>query len=118
MNINAYDNITEKIDKTKTWIDVNKHLLLSREIKFRKYYTLCKRYNPDLKIYEYFIILLDNKLSDRPCFNTRHDDYGRIKIRLHDLYLDSDLKYLEHDVNISIKHIESEDDGDVYQLEI
>ena len=30
MNLNAYDSITEKIDKTKTWIDTKKCILLSR----------------------------------------------------------------------------------------
>ena len=30
MNLNAYDNITETIDKTKTWVDIRKKLLLSR----------------------------------------------------------------------------------------
>lgn len=118
MNLNAYDDITEKIDRTKTWIDVNKHLLLSREIKYRKYYVLCKRYEPELKTYNYYIALIDHRQLDKPCFTTRKDDYGRVKIRLHDLYTDSDLQYLKHDVNISIKHIENEDDGDVYQLEI
>lgn len=118
MNLNAYDDIIEKVDKTKTWIDVDKHLLLSREIKFRKYYVLSKRYNPELKVYEYYIILIDYKPIDRASYNTRKDDYGRVKIRLHDLYTDSDLQYLEHNVNVSIKHIESEDDGDIYQLDI
>ena len=36
MNLNAYDNVIDKIDKTKTWIDVCKKLLLSREIKYRE----------------------------------------------------------------------------------
>ena len=118
MNLNAYDDITEKIDKTKTWIDINKHLLLSREIKFRKYYTLAKRYNPEQECYTYFIILLDNKPEHKQSYNTRIDDYGRVKIRLNDMYNECFFKYLEQDINISIKHIENEDDGDVYQLEI
>ena len=118
MNLNAYDNIIDKIDKTKTWIDVKKHLLLSREIKYRKYYTLSKRFNTENNCYDYFIILLDNPPQDRISFNTRLDDYGRIKIRLHELYNESDLRYFEKDSNITIKNVEHEEDGDVYQLEI
>lgn len=118
MNLNAYDNITEKIDKTKTWIDTKKHLLLSREIKYRKYYVLCKRYEPELKTYNYYIALIDHQQLDKQSFNTKKDDYGRVKIRLHNLYDDSDLKYLEHDTNVYIELVTSEDDGEVYRLDI
>ena len=38
MNLKAYDEITPKVDKTKTWVIVKNHNLLSREIKYRKYY--------------------------------------------------------------------------------
>lgn len=116
MNLNAYDSIIDKIDKTKTWVDVKKHLLLSREIKFRPRYVLTKRFDTELKVYNYYIILLDNAPIDRQSFPTRIDDYGRIKIRLHNLYTESDLQYLEKDSNINIKCIEHEEDGDVYQL--
>lgn len=118
INLNAYDSITEKIDKTKTWIDINKHQLLSREIKFRKYYVLSKRFNPELDIYEYFIILLNEKPTDRISYQTKIDDYGRVKIRLYELYKESDLNYLTKDINININLIEHQDDGDVYQLDV
>ena len=45
MNLNNYDCITEKLNKTKTWVDIHKKLLLSREIKYRSYTCLLKRYN-------------------------------------------------------------------------
>lgn len=118
MNLNAYDNITEKINKSKTWIDVKKHLLLSREIKYRKFYILSKRFNVENSVYNYFIILLDYQPENKVFYYTKRDDYGRIKIRLHELYNESDLKYFEKDSNIIINHIEHEEDGDVYQLEI
>lgn len=118
MNLNAYDNVINKVDKTKTWIDVKKHLLLSREIKYRKWYVLSKRFNTKNNCYDYFVILLDNHPQDRVAFNTIHDDYGRIKIKLYNMYNESDLKYLTKDTNISINHIEHENDGDVYQLDL
>ena len=99
MNLNAYDTITDKVDKTKSWINITKHLLLSREIKFRKYYVLSKRFNTETKVYDYFVILLDEQPTDRVSYNTRLDDYGRVKIRLHELYNESDLANLEKDTN-------------------
>ena len=60
MNLNAYDSITEKIDKTKTWIDTKKCILLSREIKYRKYYVLSRRFNTELNTYELVDRIGDN----------------------------------------------------------
>ena len=37
MNLNAYDSITEKLDKNKTWVDIRRKTILSREMKYRKY---------------------------------------------------------------------------------
>lgn len=118
INLNAYDSIVDKIDKTKTWIDIDKRQLLSREIKFHKYYILTKRFNTKLNIYEYFIILLDEKPNDRISYQTKVDDYGRIKIRLYELYKESDLNTFTKNVNININLIDHQDDGDVYQLDI
>lgn len=118
MNLNAYDNVIDKVDKTKTWIDVKKHLLLSREMKYRKWCVLSKRFNTENNCYDYFVILLDNPPQDRVAFNARLDDYGRVKIRLHEMYNETDLQYLTKDTNVTIKHVEHEEDGDVYQLEI
>ena len=56
MNLNAYDNVKLKINKQKTWIDIDKQQLLSREIKFRPYITLSKRFNVQNKSYEYFLL--------------------------------------------------------------
>lgn len=118
MNLNAYDNINEKIDKTKTWIDVNKHLLLSREIKYRKYYLFTKRYNVELKVWDYFIVVTDNPIPDRIVFNTRLDDYGRVKLRLHELYKETNVSEFTKDVNINIEHIDSQEDGDIYKIDL
>ena len=77
MNLNAYDTIHPKVDKQKTWIDVRKHQLLSREIKYRNYVTISKRYDKENQTYDYFIILLDDYPQDRPYAKTKKDDYGR-----------------------------------------
>ena len=43
MNLITYYGINNKIDKSKSWIDIKKKQLLSREINKRKYSTLVKR---------------------------------------------------------------------------
>ena len=64
MNINAYDDIREKLDKTKTWVDIRKKQLFSREIKYRKYNCLLKRYDVKTNITNYYIYdLLEDYLT-------------------------------------------------------
>lgn len=118
MNLNAYDDVSPVINKQATWIDINKTQLLSREIKYRKYVTISKRFNPETSEYEYYIILLDNLPANRSYTNTKKDDYGRIKINLMAIWFDSSLCTYKHNVNITLKHIEESSDGDVYKLEI
>lgn len=122
MNLNAYDNVNEKIDKTKTWIDIEKNILYSREIKYRPYYSLMKRYDAKTGVVSFFIAMLDDWQGDKNIYNTRKDDYGRVKISLSPLGGQSSvINYLIHQsisCNIDIEHIEESDDGDVYYLDI
>ena len=118
MNLNAYDIISPKIDKTKSWIDVDRQQLLSRELKYRPYVTLSKRYSKEHNINEYFVILLDECPLDRPSNKTKRDDYGRIKINLKSIWTESSLCYLDSNRNIEIIHVESEDDGDIYKINV
>lgn len=118
MNLNAYDIVPETLDKNRTWIIPATKTLLSREIKFRKYYCLSKKYNPQQNLTTYFIILLDNPPDNRTYHMTRIDNYGRIKLRLNVIWNDTILPTLNKSSNININHIESADDGDIYELDI
>ena len=118
MNLNAYDVITQKINKQQTWVDVKKQELLSREITYRKYVSISKRYDKENNVYDYFIILLDYYPQDRPFTKTRKDDYGRIKINLKSIWSESSLSVYDNDANVELEHIDSADDGDVYKLYI
>lgn len=118
MNLSAYDAISPKLNKQLTWIDVNKYQLLSREIKYRRYVTISKRYEKDKNDYDYFIILLDNTPDDRDYSKTNLDDYGRIKVNLKSIWKETSLHTFEYNVNISITHIEHTDDGDIYKLDL
>lgn len=118
MNLSAYDKVTETVDKQKTWIDTIRYQLISREIKYRPYFTILKRYDSNLKVNDYFVALLDNVIPDRICFKTKKDNYGRIKINLKSIWEESNLLYFKNESNISIEHVEEESDGDIYKLNI
>ena len=81
MNLVAYDEITDKINKQKTWYDYKSCSFISREITYRKYYTFLKRYNPKTKTTSYFIVMLDEKDNITKSSVTYKDNYGRIILR-------------------------------------
>lgn len=118
MNLNNYDGITEKLDKTKTWVDIRKKLLLSREIKYRPYTCLLKRYNIKSNTYSYFIAVLDNPSTDRTYKRTILDDYGRFKLSLSDIWKKTYLNELKSNCNIMCELVESDEDGDVYSIDV
>ena len=108
MNLNNYDGITEKLDKTKTWVDIRKKLLLSREIKYRPYTCLLKRYNLKTNTYP----------ENRTCKRTILDDYGRFKLSLSDIWKKTYLNELKSNCNIICELVESDEDGDIYSIDV
>lgn len=118
MNLSAYDSIKEKVNKRKTWIDINKKTIFSREIKYRKYICILKRYNNQTNINSYFIAMLDNPPLDRHSKMTIQDNYGRIKINISDIWKETYLSELESNCNVMCDLIESDKDGDIYSIDI
>lgn len=118
MNLNAYDNINETIDKTKTWIDIKRKTLISRELSDRSYTCLMKRYNAKTNIVSYFIAMLDTPPKNRKYTITKKDDYGRIKINLSSIWRETYLNQLDSNCNIMIEHVETCGDGDIYSLDV
>ena len=118
MNLNAYDNVIEPLDKRKTWVDIRKKQLISRELSRRTYCCLLKRYDPQTNSHSFYVALLDNPPQDRKYKYVITDCYGRIKISLASIWQETYLCRLEHDCNISIGLVEHEEDGDVYLLDI
>lgn len=118
MNLNSYDNITEKLDKNKSWIDIRKKILFSREIKYRKFTCLLKRYNVKTNTYTYFIAMLNSPPENRKYNITKQDDYGRIKISLTSIWKETCLSRLKSNCNIICELVESDDDGDIYSLDV
>ena len=118
MNLNAYDNVVEKINKQKSWIDIKKKMLLSRELNVRDYVLLTKRYNKATNTTDYFVVMLDNPPVDRECKRTKVDDYGRCKISLAPIWGETYLSNVTSDFNISISLEEHSTDGDIYKLDV
>lgn len=118
MNLVAYDKVDSVLNKQKTWIDVSHKRLISREIKARKYITFGKRYDKEQQTTIFFIITLDDIPQDRHYIKSHIDDYGRLKIDVKSIWIDSGLCNIKDNTNVTISHIDSSTDGDVYELKI
>lgn len=116
MILNAYDIITDKLDKTKSWIDVKSKKLYSREINYAPYYTIAKKYNIEENMYQYYIIM--SFIKDKKLKNTKIDDYGRIKLSLSIIWNDTYLKDLKTNENIVISLVERDEKNEVYLLNV
>ena len=116
MNLIAYDEIVDKVDKTKTWLDGKTGNIFSRELVFRKYYTFIKRYNPKTKTTTIYIAMLDNKSDAKVAYVTRKDTYNRICLKTKLILREFGLDNVDKEVNIRLNHIEHSDDGDVYEV--
>ena len=124
MNLTMYDKIDEKVNKNKTWFEPLKRLLISRNIKYRKFYTFRKRYNKNTQTDDYFLIVSNNNMDDGgelidDCNLTKVDDYGRLKFLVPmKVYQESILSNLKDNTNIDFSIYNSEDELEVYKLDI
>lgn len=116
MNLVAYDKVCDKLDRTKTWIDIRRPVLISNELPTnRPYYTFVKRFEPEVRETHYFLVLLDNWSNNPPTYNVHLDDYGRVKISLAKLASAEHID-LPYGHNVKLIHTEHTDDGDIYRL--
>ena len=116
INLNEYDTVTNKIDKTKTWLYVAGKALISNELPKRKYYNIFKRFDTASNTYNFYIILSD--INTNGVFKTTNvDNYGRIKISISSIYSTSGLNKEEKDCNINLKKVDSDDNSDVYLID-
>ena len=118
MNLVAYDTLNTYINTKKTWIKVSKKLIISREIKYRRYVSFGKRYDSEENKTVFFIIVLDDPPLDRAYSNMIMDDNGRTKISIKNIWNELGLYNLTNDINIGVKHTQNADDGDIYELVI
>lgn len=118
MNLNAYDNIKEELDKHKTWYSPKFRRLYSREIKFRIFYKFVKRWNETIKQNDYFLAISTNN-TDGKFYRTERDNYGRLKVSVpKEVIEDSILNSMTVDTNVEVKLVDAQPDGEIYQLNI
>lgn len=118
MNLNAYDNIKEELDKHKTWYSPKFRRLYSREIKFRMFYKFMKRWNETIKQDDYFLAVSMYN-TDGTFTIANNDNYGRSKFSIpKEVIEDSILNFVVEDINVEVKLVDSQPDGEVYQLNI
>ena len=108
MNLNAYDNVKEELDKHKTWYSP----------KFRMFYKFLKRWNETIKRNDYFLAISTSNTDGR-FYRTERDNYGRLKVTIpKELIEDSILNSIVEDTNVELKLVDNQVDGEVYQLNI
>ena len=118
MNLNAYDNVKEELDKHKTWYSPKFKRLYSREIKFRRFYKFMKRWNETIKRNDYFLAISTSNADGRFSITNR-DNYSRLKVSVpKEVIEDSILNSIVEDTNIQVKLVDNQVDGEVYQLNI
>lgn len=118
MNIIAYDIIKKNIDKNKTWISVKYKRIFSKEIKYRKYYTLLSKYSLRDKKDNYYLACSDNIFNNSKTECTQLDNFNRCRFNIGAIWNKSNLKHIETDVNIDVKVVNQQNDGEIYRLYI
>ena len=118
MNLSAYDSINNKIDKNKSWVDIKKKQLLSREINKRQYSTLVKRYDAQTNTNSYYVAITDTPPKDKVCKKLKIDDYGRVKLNLTPIWNETYLSQLDSNCNIMIERVEYDSDCDIYFIDV
>ena len=117
MNLVAYDNVDNIVNKKRSWIDVRHKYLYTRETTYRKYVSFGKRFDADENKTIFFIILTDDEPVDRPSSKTVVTNNGCIKIGLKGIWDEAGLnKATTQYLNVSLVNNTSADDGDVYEF--
>ena len=116
MNLAAYDSITNNKSVTKVCTYSTYPYIITREVRYRKYYCYVKRYEPNLGNNVLYLVLLDDKPIDRQVCKTRLDNYGRLKFNLSSVKNIFNLNIKQYNIKLSIET--QADDGDIYKIEL
>lgn len=117
MNLSAYDKISGPPTKTIIYNSNNYPYIVTREVKKRKYYCYVTRYEPNTNEYNIFLVLLDDKPTDRCVAKVRMDNYGRFKFNLSRIKSVINIKENKSiGVNLSLET--EADDGDIYKIDL
>ena len=117
MNLFAYDNIKEN-KSSSTWIDLSRNVLISKDIKFKPYHVLLKKYNPEEGTTNYFIGMFNNPPEGSKYFKTIVDDYGRVKIYINTIIKDFGFSNDRKKIDVEIELIEDSEDESLYFISV
>lgn len=116
MSVTEYENVEQKLDRSKTWINIKYRKIFSREIIYKEYYSINKRFNKDLNEYEYYLITYDVPPLNQKVYKTYVDNWGRKKYWVDSIWNESNIQYYNKDTNIEVKIVEKADTYIVYKL--
>ena len=117
MNLVAYDKVTSAPTKSKIHTYSGFPYIITREVKYRKYYCFVTRYEPTINDTILYLVLLDDNPPDRAVARTRRDNYGRLKFNMSILAGKYNIPQGKQ-VNIKLSNETHSDDGDIYKLEL
>lgn len=118
MNLNAYDKVEINYNNAN-WVDVRYRRLYSNIIPFYSFYGFLKRYNPNYKRYDYFILLTNNFDTNDIVLHSTNRKRDTIKIDL-DVIWKHVLSRINCNsiCNINLDLVEDYDDYRIYYLDI
>lgn len=117
MNLAAYDKVSNTPTKSKIHTYSGFPYIITREVKYRKYYCFVTRYEPKINDTILYLVLLDDNPPDRAVARTRRDNYGRLKFNMSILAGKYNIPQSKQ-INISLIKETQADDGDIYKLEL
>ena len=115
MNLAAYDKVNN-FNPNKDHIQISYKRLVSPTIEYHDRYCLLKTYEPNNKIYNYYIAVFDNKQEGIKDKFLKKDSNGFVKVYLTDIWNDLPDYVKEKNCNVDVKLVESQNDGKVYKL--
>lgn len=116
MNLAAYDGI-KNIDYSKSWIDPRFRKLYSMEIPYYNFYSFLTRYNSNLKMNEYYIVMhndINSELKIYPTISRRKV----IKINLKDIWNRLFITVPKTTMNITLEVDDIQEDCIIYFINI
>ncbi len=117
MNLAAYDKINGTTTKSKIHTYSGFPYIITREVKYRKYYCFVTRYEPTIDDTILYLVLLDDNPTDRTVARTRRDNYGRLKFNMSILAGKYNIPRCKQ-IIIKLSLETQADDGDIYKLEL
>ncbi len=117
MNLVAYDKVSGTPTKSKIHTYSGFPYIITREVKYRKYYCFVTRYEPTINDTILYLVLLDDNPPDRAVAKTRRDNYGRLKFNMSIVAGKFNIPQSKQ-VTINLSLETQADDGDIYKLEL